>query len=175
MQHSIYSSKYWLEYLRKKDEELLRLARVDIFKATGKGGQKKNKTSNAVRLTLSYLSVTETSSRSKTENVSGAVKKLRTAIALDTEKAKENRGTFRSFPMEIHPYINCEIIRINPKNPVFPIFIGCLIDVFITCEGKWNAIGKKFGTTTSQIRKFVDKNGFLIATLNGLKKQLEAM
>ncbi len=172
MNKSIYSSKDWLNFVRKADEELIKLSRVDIFKATGKGGQKKNKTSNAIRLTLSYISVTESSSRSKAENTKKAVKKLRTSIALDTTKSEHNR-VFKEFPEEIIPYINSSTVRINPTNPVFPIFVGCLVDVFIKSGGRWDIIGKEFGTTTSQIRKFVEKNRFLPGVFKELKQQMD--
>ena len=57
----------WLE---ADDEHLLRDCVQDFHKASGKGGQKVNKTSSAVRLTHtpSGISVTEAENRSQTAN-----------------------------------------------------------------------------------------------------------
>ncbi len=50
-----YSPFFWHEFVAKTDDELLKMVRIDVFKGTGKGGQKKNKTENAIRLTLDDL------------------------------------------------------------------------------------------------------------------------
>lgn len=171
--HDDYSSEKWLEYLRKTDKELLDLCRVDVFKATGPGGQKKNKTSNAIRLSLSYLAITASASRSKTANLSNAVRKIRLVIALDTTQAFNNRNNFVEFPEEISPYLNSDVIRIHPQNPVFPVFAGCLLDLFVKYRGDWRKIAQKYRVSSSQIRTFVQKNGFLKLPLNKLKKQLQ--
>ncbi len=169
---SIYSADKWLAFLQKTDTELLKLSRTDVFKATGKGGQKRNKTSNAIRLTFFYLVITESKSRSKADNINNAIKKLRMAIALDTRQAVHKRNQFTVFPEEVAPYINNKIVRINPKNPHFPIFTGCLIDVFIKHAGNWKEIGKEFGTTPSQMRRFSEKHGVLSEKLKVLRREL---
>ena len=71
----------WLE---ADDEHLLRECVQDFHKASGKGGQKVNKTSSAVRLTHtpSGVSVTEAENRSQTVNRISALRKLRLRIAM---------------------------------------------------------------------------------------------
>ncbi|MCP4750296.1 MAG: peptide chain release factor-like protein [Proteobacteria bacterium] len=167
----VYNSGNWLDILRKTDEEILRLSRMDVFKGSGRGGQKRNKTSNAIRLTLSHLSVTESASRSRAANIDRAIRKIRLAIALDISQAAETRCRFQDFPDELRPYLGGNAIRINPKNPVFPIFAGCLIDVFIKHKGNWSKTAREYQTSPSQIRKFVEKNGFLTEPLKKLESQ----
>ena len=91
---------------------------MDVFKATGHGGQKKNKTSNAIRLTLEHLSVTYTTSRSKAENISGAYKKLRMSMALDISAGRENCYSCQTYPVNLFQYFQKGSININAKNMV---------------------------------------------------------
>jgi hypothetical protein len=64
-------------------DELLRQCRVDVFRGTGPGGQKRNRTSSAVRLTHtpSGVSATCDETRSQHANREIAVRKLRCDIA----------------------------------------------------------------------------------------------
>ena len=66
------------------DEQLLAQCEVDTYRASGPGGQKRNKTSSAVRLRHpgSGLIVIAEESRSQHENRARALKRLRQAIYL---------------------------------------------------------------------------------------------
>ena len=162
----------WLDYVRKTDKELLKICRVDTFRGSGKGGQKRNKTSNAVRLTLHKIAVTGSSSRSKAQNITSALRKLRLAIALENS-SDFPRGTHtEAFPEEIQPYISRNTIRIRSQNPVFPIFVGCLLDHFFKLESDWKLVAAQFGVSNSQLRRFVDKHPGLRLALEGIQKDL---
>jgi hypothetical protein len=169
MKPLVYDTANWLDFLRKTDEELLRLCRMDVFKATGRGGQKKNKTSNAIRLTFYHLTATESGTRSKTENIQRAVKKLRLAIALDTEGAERNRTSLTILPEEIKPFLKTSEIHISTKNPVFPIFLGFLINCYFKHRGSWILMAEDLGFTPSQIRRFFEKTTKLKRLLAELK------
>ncbi len=162
----------WLDYVRKSDKELLKLCRVDTFIGSGRGGQKRNKTTNAIRLTLFDLAVTESASRSKAQNIIHALKKLRMAIALETSSKFRRSEDPNSFPEEIQPYLFREVIRIHPQNPAFPIFVGCLVDHFIKYEGNWSTIASNYLVSSSQIRRFVEKHPGLRMTLERIRKRL---
>ena len=73
-----------LRILTMSAAELLRQCRVDVFRGTGPGGQKRNRTSSAVRLTHTGSAVTATcdETRSQHSNREIAVRKLRCEIAL---------------------------------------------------------------------------------------------
>src|ERR1043165_1339829 len=66
------------------DEQLLAQCEVDTYRASGPGGQKRNKTSSAVRIRHlpSGLLVIAEESRSQHENRAKALKRLRQAFAL---------------------------------------------------------------------------------------------
>lgn len=70
--------------LALQDRELLGQCRVDRYRGTGRGGQKRNTTESAVRLTLADSGVVTTCdvTRSQSKNVAIALRKLRLEIAL---------------------------------------------------------------------------------------------
>src|SRR5437764_13370318 len=66
------------------DDQLLAQCSVDTYRASGPGGQKRNKTSSAVRLRHgpTGLAVIAEESRSQHENKAKALKRLRQALYL---------------------------------------------------------------------------------------------
>lgn len=67
------------------DDALLRLCREETYRGSGPGGQHRNKTDSAVRLTVMDGAVTASCAdhRSQHRNRSEALRRLRTALALD--------------------------------------------------------------------------------------------
>jgi hypothetical protein len=76
------------QYLQLSDAALLAQCEVHIYRASGPGGQKRNKTSSAVRLVHrpSGLIVIGTESRSQHENKARALRRIRAAIALHVRR-----------------------------------------------------------------------------------------
>ncbi len=102
-------------FLTASDEELSSLCRITFTKATGPGGQKRNKTSSAVQIDLPVLgiSVADCTERSQFRNRTNALKKLRFQIALQ----------FRKKPM---PPENMEC---SVNSPAYPLFVARLLDI----------------------------------------------
>ena len=71
-------------WTRLSDDQLLRQCEVDTYRASGPGGQKRNKTSSAVRLRHlpSGLMVIAEESRSQHDNKAKAQRRLRQALHL---------------------------------------------------------------------------------------------
>src|SRR5437868_11291481 len=71
-------------WVQMSDEQLLHQCKVDTYRASGPGGQKRNKTSSAVRLRHepSGLIVIAEESRSQHENRVRALRRLRQALFL---------------------------------------------------------------------------------------------
>jgi hypothetical protein len=75
-------------YLLATDDALIAQCEVDRYRASGPGGQHRNKTESAVRLRhkLSGVSAIGEDSRSQAENKLHAVRRLRAAIALEVRE-----------------------------------------------------------------------------------------
>src|SRR3954471_19308685 len=77
------------EWASLTDAQLLGQCAVDTYRASGPGGQKRNKTSSAVRLRHlpSGLLVIAEESRSQHENKARALRRLREALYLELREA----------------------------------------------------------------------------------------
>jgi hypothetical protein len=75
-------------HLLASDDALIAQCEVDRYRASGPGGQHRNKTESAVRLRhkLTGVSAIGEDSRSQAENKVHAVRRLRAAIALDVRE-----------------------------------------------------------------------------------------
>ena len=75
-------------YLLASDDALIAQSEVDRYRASGPGGQHRNKTESAVRLRhkLTGVSAIGEDSRSQSENKLHAVRRLRSAIALEVRE-----------------------------------------------------------------------------------------
>lgn len=79
-------------WLAMKDAQLLSQCEVDTYRASGPGGQKRNKTSSAVRLRHkpTGLLVIAEESRSQHENKARALRRMRREIALMVREPLES-------------------------------------------------------------------------------------
>jgi hypothetical protein len=77
-----------IDQLLASDDALIAQCEVDRYRASGPGGQHRNKTESAVRLRhkLTGVSAIGEDSRSQAENKMHAVRRLRSAIALDVRE-----------------------------------------------------------------------------------------
>ena len=77
-----------IDYLLASDDALIAQCEVDRYRASGPGGQHRNKTESAVRLRhkLTGVSAIGEDSRSQSENKLHAVRRLRAALALEVRE-----------------------------------------------------------------------------------------
>jgi hypothetical protein len=77
-----------IDHLMASDDALIAQCEVDRYRASGPGGQHRNKTESAVRLRhrLTGVSAIGEDSRSQAENKIHAVRRLRAAIALSVRE-----------------------------------------------------------------------------------------
>src|SRR6516165_9437973 len=105
------------------DAELLAQCEVDTYRASGPGGQKRNKTSSAVRLRHppTGLMVIAEESRSQHENRARALRRLREALYLHLrEKVAPDHAA-----AALEPVRNKEgRIHLGRKDPSFWLVIG---------------------------------------------------
>ena len=86
----------WAQFLELEDEALLRQCEVDCYRSHGPGGQKRNKTSSAVRLrhAPTSLIVIATEDRSQHVNKRRAIRRMRREIAFAV-RAPLDLNTYR--------------------------------------------------------------------------------
>src|SRR5437867_8470901 len=114
------------------DDQLLRQCEVDTYRASGPGGQKRNKTSSAVRLRHppTGLIVIAEESRSQHENRARALKRLRRALylkirdPLSPEALQAGSLTHRAD----WPHTNGRL-DLGRKDPRFWAAVGLVLDV----------------------------------------------
>lgn len=141
-------------WLAASDDELFQQCRCDFFKATGKGGQKRNKTSSAVRLThsASGLVVSDSSSRSQHENRTKAIRKLRFQIALK----------IRNEPADISE-IQTDI---SLRNPRYSQLVAGLLDVLFQHGWSVKDAAEQLQITTSRLVKILYRDPELWQEVN---------
>src|ERR1043165_2554735 len=108
------------------DEKLLSQCRLDSFTSSGPGGQKRNKTQAAVRLTHlpTQIMAVATDSRSQRENKIHALRNLRHKLAMEIRREIDPL-TYRR-PDFFGQY---EGLHMPPKNPVYAATVAEVLDV----------------------------------------------
>lgn len=149
----------WLE---SSDEELLASCRFEPFKSTGRGGQKKNKTSSAVRLMhkASRISVTCSSSRSQRENRLKALAKLKMEIAMKArpEKSEDSLRNIR--------------IEMSPSNREYFKWTAMIFDVLYFSGFSISDTSEKLGLSTSKLVKLLARNPTVWQNINETREKL---
>jgi hypothetical protein len=143
------------------DEQLLGQCEVDTYRASGPGGQKRNKTSSAVRLRHppSGLLVIAEESRSQHENRARALKRLRQALYLKVREpiavaeltperlaARPDYGPARDDEGRLH---------IGHRDPRFWPAVGVVLDVLAAVEARLSEAAAALGTSTANLGDFL--------------------
>lgn len=157
-------------WLSLDDAGLLADCDVDTYRASGPGGQKRNKTSSAVRLRHrpSGQMVIAEESRSQHENKAKAVRRLRMAIALNvrTEPGSETSGAVLS------KYKTATArIEISRRNPYYPLVVAAVLDEIAACAGRIQEAAADVGLSTAQLSRFVTGDGKLLDVVNRLRRE----
>ncbi len=144
-------------WLASTDEELLNECALGFFKATGNGGQKRNKTSSAVRIihNPTGIAVTDCSERSQHRNRKVALEKLRLEIAL----------AIRVVPAVMPENPGCGV-----SNPAYFVNLARIFDLL--AENGWNdaAVAEKLGMSRSKLLKLLARESRVFGRLNELRR-----
>jgi hypothetical protein len=138
------------------DHELLRQCDVDTYRASGPGGQKRNKTSSAVRVRHqpTGLIVIAEESRSQHENRAKALERLRHAFYL------ELREPVAAEAIAQHPdFIEARSadghLHLGKKNPHFWPAVGVVLDVLEAVAARVSEAAALLGTSTGNLVDFL--------------------
>jgi RF-1 domain len=135
------------------DAQLLAQCAVDTYRASGPGGQKRNKTSSAVRLRHepTGLLVIAEESRSQHENKAKALKRLRQALYL------ELRDPVDPATVATHPELDLSDGRLPPsvKLPAFWPAVGVALDLLAVTQGQVRTAAEYLGVSTAHFTDFL--------------------
>jgi hypothetical protein len=157
-------------FLLQNEAAFLKTCRFDAYMASGHGGQKRNRTYSAVRLTHlpTSLTVIAEESRSQAENKLKALKRLHLAIALRVRK-QPSAGSF-TIPGEIRGYFKPDApLQINPKNPLYPLACATTLDALYLAAAKIGAAAELLSISTGRLNKFLSKDRDLLSAGNELR------
>jgi hypothetical protein len=157
------------QWLTADDDALLADCAVDTYRAGGPGGQKRNKTSSAVRLRHrpTGLAVIAEESRSQHENKARAVKRLRMAIALHVRVSVAKTW---SPPEELQRHLTpAGRIEISPRHAAYAVVAASLLDVVAARHGRLGEAAEVLGVRTAQLSRFLASDGKVRAAVNQIR------
>ena len=159
------------------DPQLLAQCAVDTYRASGPGGQKRNKTSSAVRLRHlpSGLIVIAEESRAQHENRARALRRLRQALYLKLRvpvapealaparlAALPDIGTARDAEGKLH---------LGRKDPRFWPAAGVVLDVLAASQARVSEAAELLGISTGNLIAFLEIDPKLFEQANVLRQR----
>ncbi|XP_038891024.1 peptide chain release factor 1 [Benincasa hispida] len=172
--NSVWNGK---EYLVLSDEELMKQCEMDTFKASGPGGQHRNKRESAVRLKHIPTGITAQAveDRSQHKNRASALARLRAFLALkvrnpvDLEDYSPPPELLQILPLKstIRPP-ECGP-QIGPKNSKFLPGMQALLDLISTLDGSVSDTAKLLGLTTGALSRLILSDDALRMAVNDIR------
>lgn len=148
-------------FLTQSDEELARDCDFDFFKASGRGGQKRNKTSSAVRILHrpTQITVSDCSGRNQHRNRHEAFKKLRYQIALQVRCDQLN------IP---------ENMDVSTENSLsYPLFMARILDALEVNAYALSSAANFLGVSSARLVKIIAKDKTLWQEVNRRRRMLD--
>jgi hypothetical protein len=159
-------------WTRLTDPQLLSQCEVDTYRASGPGGQKRNKTSSAVRLRHgpTGLVVIAEESRSQHENKARALKRLRQALYLIF---RDDLAGATAESVAAHPELAGAIaggkLPGTIKSPQFWPAAGVALDLLAATQGQVSTSAELLGVSTAHLIDFLRLDPKLWQTANQIR------
>ncbi|MCP4593775.1 MAG: peptide chain release factor-like protein [bacterium] len=159
-----------VRWLLLDDAALLAQCKVDLYRASGPGGQKRNKTDSAVRLrhASSGLSVVATESRSQHENKAKALRRLRQAVALSV-RAPVDAPAYTMSPLLGRCITAGGRLHVGRRDHRYPFVVAEVLDVLAACEVKVSRAAELLGVSTAHLGSFFAKDPGLWTRVNQMR------
>lgn len=150
-------------FRRLSDEQLLAQCRFEAFRGPGPGGQKRNKTSSAVRLAHqpSGLRAIAGESRSQHRNRQVAIGRLRHQISLHLRE-----------PVDPSQLPDPTRLKVSPRSAEYPAAIGFVLDVLDSAGWSVSAAADILGVTTAPLVGFLRGDDKLWTEVNRQRQKM---
>jgi len=160
-------------FLLASDDALIAQCEVDRYRASGPGGQHRNKTESAVRLRhkLTGVSAIGEDSRSQSENKLHAVRRLRAAIALDVREPVRLDGWTPS--PRLAAFVAAGTAPLGAKTRLTGEYwasIAELLDVLVAGGLEIAATAQRLGVTTGALSKLLLHDEQVGRAVNDLRR-----
>ena len=150
---------------------LLGQCRVDHYRGSGPGGQKRNKTSNAVRIAHlpTGIFATATESRSLKENNLNCLRRLRIKLAAEIREPID--------PIQFEPpdwFLSIrhnQKIEISHRHEFYSATAGLMLDL-LAINGNPAAVAMNLGVTTTTVIKIMGNETAWWAAANQIRTKL---
>ncbi|CAO1946836.1 unnamed protein product [Urochloa humidicola] len=167
----------YVDYLGMSDEELMDQCEMGTFKASGPGGQHRNKRESAVRLKHRPTGIIAQAveDRSQHKNRASALSRLRTLIALKVRRPINLEGY--TPPVELLQILPLKSTirgkdvgsQIGPNNSKFSPGMQALLDLLYAVEGSVSDAAKILGLSTGALSRLILSDDSLRTAANELR------
>ena len=142
------------------DQQLLAQCELDTYRASGPGGQKRNKTSSAVRIRHppSGLIVIAEESRSQHENRARALRRLRQALYLKIREPVPGANGPASAPALQECRTGAGRLVVGKKDQRLWPLVGLVLDVLEAKEARVSEAADLLGISTANLIEFLAMN-----------------
>jgi len=162
-----------VDYLLASDDALIGQCEVDRYRASGPGGQHRNKTESAVRLRhkLSGVSAIGEDSRSQAENKIHAVRRLRSAIALEVREPIQLQGFVPSARLAAFVAAGTAPLGAKTRHTgEYWTSIGELLDLLVGNGLEIGTTAQLLGITTGALSKLLLHDDHVGRAVNDLRR-----
>jgi len=159
------------------DAQLMAQCEVDTYRASGPGGQKRNKTSSAVRIRHppSGLIVIAEESRSQHENRAKALRRLRQAFFLKVRDECAGEALSQNAVQALPDYSSARDGegRLHPgrKDPRYWPAVGVVLDVLQAVGARVGEAAELLGISTGNLIDFLQSDDKVWEQANHLRSQ----
>lgn len=158
---------YWLNLNESAFHESVR---IEHYRGPGPGGQKRNKTSNSVRLTHTPTGIQVVASESRTTSINehNAFRRLRLKLATSARTVIDPRG-FEPPPWW-QSVAHGQRIAIAERNPLYPSAAALVLDVLDAMKSSAADAAAMLGISTSSLVRFLHDEPALWIAANAIRK-----